>query len=265
MKLPCYQVSAFAANPFHGNPAGVCPLECWLPDATLQRIAANNNLSETAFTVPHGDDFELRWFTPTVEMDLCGHATLGAAFVLFSERGARGSEIRFHSQSGLLTVSRDGDLLTLNFPSRPATPCVASGTLIHGLGAQPKEVFKSRDFLAVFASETEVRALKPDFTALAKLDCTGIIATAPGNDCDFVSRFFAPQSGVNEDPVTGSAHCTLIPFWAGRLGKTKMFARQISQRGGELFCELAGDRVCIGGKAVLYLRGEIEIEEARAK
>ncbi|TAK98597.1 MAG: PhzF family phenazine biosynthesis protein [Verrucomicrobia bacterium] len=261
MKLPCYQVAAFAANPFHGNPAGVCPLERWLPDATLQRIAANNNLSETAFTVPRGDDFELRWFTPTVEMDLCGHATLGAAFVLFSERGARGNEIRFHSPSGLLTVSREGDLLTLNFPSRPATPCAAPDALIRGLGAQPKEVLRSRDFLAVFAREEEVRVLQPDFAALATLDCTGVIATAPGEDCDFVSRFFAPQSGVNEDPVTGSAHCTLIPFWAARLGKTKMFARQISQRGGELHCELVGDRVRIGGQAVLYLRGEIEIED----
>ena len=259
MKLPYYEVSAFTTHPFGGNPAGVCPLESWLPTATLQNIAANNNLSETAFTVPRGDEFELRWFTPTVEVDLCGHATLAAAFVLCNEHRVRLDEIRFQTRSGLLNVQRMNDLLTLDFPSRPAKPCSTPESLIHGLGATPKEAFKARDYLAVFNSEAEVRALKPDFTTLKTLDCLGIIATAPGSDCDFVSRFFAPGAGVDEDPVTGSAHCTLIPFWAERLGKTKLFARQVSQRGGELFCEQSGERVRIGGRATLYLRGEISL------
>ena len=234
MKFPYYEVSAFTTNPFGGNPAGVCPLDAWLPDSVLQNIAANNNLAETVFTVPSGDDFELRWFTPTIEMDLCGHATLAAAFVLFNEQKLDSKEVRFHTRSGLLTVSRDKELLTLDFPSRPAVPCIASDVLIRGLGATPKEVLKSRDYLAVFNSEAEVRALRPEFAALKTLDCLGIIATALGTDCDFVSRFFAPGAGVDEDPVTGSAHCTLIPFWAERFGKTKMFARQVSLRGGEL-------------------------------
>jgi PhzF family phenazine biosynthesis protein len=259
MKLPYYEVSAFTTNPFGGNPAGVCLLEAWLPDSVLQNIAANNNLAETAFTVPRGDDFELRWFTPTLEMDLCGHATLAAAAVLFEERGLSGDAVRFHTRSGLLTVAHSGDLLTLDFPSRPPTPSPAPEALIRGLGATPNEVLKARDYLAVFASEAEVRALKPDFAVLQTLDCLGIIATAPGDDCDFVSRFFAPGAGVDEDPVTGSAHCTLIPFWALRLGKTELSARQVSARGGELVCELAGDRVRMGGRATLYLHGEIHI------
>ena len=259
MKLPYYEVSAFTTNPFGGNPAGVCPLDAWLPDFVLQGIAANNNLAETAFTVPRGDGFELRWFTPTVEIDLCGHATLAAAFVLFRERGVRADEVLFHSRSGVLTVTRATNLLTLDFPSRPATASAVPEALILGLGAKPGEVLKARDYLAVFATEAEVRALKPDFAVLKTLDCLGIIATAPGSDCDFVSRFFAPGAGVDEDPVTGSAHCSLIPYWEERLGKTKLFARQVSQRGGELICELAGERVHIGGRAVLYLRGEIEI------
>jgi PhzF family phenazine biosynthesis protein len=258
MKLSYYEVSAFTTNPFGGNPAGVCPLESWLPDETLQGIAANNNLAETAFTVPRGDDFELRWFTPTIEMDLCGHATLAAAFVLFNERGLGGDELRFHTRSGLLTVTRDKEMLTLDFPSRPAAPCAVPDALIPGLGATPKKVFKSRDYLAVFTNEAEVRALKPDFAVLKTLDCLGIIATAPGTDCDFVSRFFAPSAGVDEDPVTGSAHCTLIPYWAERSGKTKLSARQVSQRGGELSCDLRGNQVLISGKAIVYLRGSIE-------
>ena len=259
MKLPYYEVAAFTTNPFGGNPAGVCPLAAWLPDAVLQNIAANNNLAETAFTVRRDDDFELRWFTPTVEVDLCGHATLAAAFVLFNELSVRSDQIRFHSRSGVLTVSRERDLLTLNFPSRPATRCITPEALISGVGATPAEVFKTRDYLAVFASEAEVRVLKPDFASLKSLDCLGIIVTAPGDDCDFVSRFFAPGAGINEDHVTGSAHCTLIPFWATRLGKNKFFARQISSRGGELFCEQVAERVRIGGRAVMYLRGEITV------
>ena len=198
MKLPYYEVSAFTANPFGGNPAGVCALDAWLPDSVLQKIAANNNLAETAFTIPRGNDFELRWFTPTIEMDLCGHATLAAAFVLFNEQKLDSKEVRFHTRSGLLTVSHDKELLTLDFPARPAIPCIASEVLISGLGAPPKEVLKTRDYLAVFASEADVRALKPDFASLKTLDCLGIIATAPGSDCHFVSRFFAPRAGVDD-------------------------------------------------------------------
>ncbi len=262
MKIPCYQADAFASTVFRGNPAAICLLDAWLPDATLQNIAAENNLSETAFVVPRGGEFDLRWFTPALEMDLCGHATLAAAFVLFTEQKYTGDVVRFHSRSGLLAVKRAGDILTLDFPSRPPQPCALPEALASGLGARPASIFKSRDYLAVFASAAEVRALRPDFAALKHLDCLGIIATAPGDDCDFVSRFFAPAAGVDEDPVTGSAHCTLIPYWAARLVKNKLFARQVSQRGGELFCESAGDRVHIGGKAVLYLRGEIVLHDA---
>jgi len=261
MKIPCHQVDAFASEVFRGNPAAVCPLSEWLPDATLQNIAAENNLSETAFTVPRGDEFELRWFTPTLEMDLCGHATLAAAFVLFMEQKISSAAVRFHSRSGILTVTRKGDILTLDFPARPPQPIAMPESLIRGLGRTPAQVFKSRDLLAVFDSAEIVRALTPDFATLKSLDCLGIIATAPGIDCDFVSRFFAPAAGVDEDPVTGSAHCTLIPYWAHRLGKNELFARQISRRGGELFCELAGDRVRIGGHVVLYLRGEIVLDD----
>lgn len=264
MKIPCFQVDAFAGDVFRGNPAAVCLIESWLPDITLQNIAAENNLSETAFVVPRGDEFDLRWFTPAMEVDLCGHATLAAAFVLFSEFSGKGfsrDTVRFYSRSGVLTVSREGEILILDFPSRPAQPCHLPDALERGLGSRPAQVLKSRDYLAVFNSADAVRSLRPDFAGLKNLDCLGVIATAPGEDCDFVSRFFAPAAGVPEDPVTGSAHCSLIPYWAQRLGKDKLSARQISLRGGELFCELVGDRVRIGGKAVLYLRGEIVLHD----
>jgi len=262
MKIPYFHVDAFSGQLFRGNPAGVCPLSAWLPDATLQKIAAENNLAETAFIVSDGPAFGLRWFTPTVEVDLCGHATLASAFVLFTERQIAGDTIHFRSRSGPLSVSRAGDVLTLDFPSRPATPTTPPEALTRGLGAQPQIILRARDYLTVFATGSEVQALQPDFFALRTLDCLGVIATAPGTDCDFVSRFFAPAAGVNEDPVTGSAHCTLIPYWSQRLGKSKLFARQISPRGGELFCALAGERVHIGGRAALYLRGEIELENS---
>ena len=261
MKIPCFHVDAFAGKTFRGNPAAVCLLEAWLTDATLQKIAAENNLSETAFIVPRGGEFDLRWFTPAVEVDLCGHATLAAAAVLFAERSFAGDTIRFHSRSGPLPVSRTGEVFTLDFPARPPEACEPPEALLRGLGCRPSHVFKSRDYLAVFATEAEVRSLAPDFARLKTLDCLGIIATAPGNDSDFVSRFFAPAAGIDEDPVTGSAHCTLIPYWAQRLGKTTLFARQVSRRGGELFCRLADERVHIGGKAVLYLRWEIVLDE----
>ena len=260
MKIQCFHVDAFASGAFRGNPAAVCLLDAWLADATLQNIAAENNLPETAFIVPRGSEFELRWFSPTVEVDLSGHATLAAAAVLFTERNFAGDTIRFHSRSGPLMVSRAGEVFTLDFPARPAETCEPPEALLRGLGCRPSGVFKSRDYLAVFATEAEVRSLAPDFAALKTLDCLGVIVTAPGSDSDFVSRFFAPAAGIDEDPVTGSAHCTLIPYWSQRLGKTTLFARQVSRRGGELFCRLAGNRVHIGGKAVLYLRGEIVLD-----
>src|SRR6185437_3213352 len=263
MKIQYFEVDAFANKPFHGNPAGICPLKQWLDDALMQNIAAENNLAETAFFVPRGDDYDLRWFAPAVEIDLCGHATLASAFILFTELGVKWDSVRFHSKSGPLVVSRKGDVLTLDFPSRPPKPCTVPDALIRGLGKKPVEVLKARDYFALFENAEDVLSLKPDFNLLGTLD-EKVIVTAPGNDCDFVSRFFAPTAGVPEDPVTGSAHCTLIPYWSQRLGKTKLFARQISRRGGELFCELAGDRVLIGGKAVLYSRGQIEIDDGRA-
>jgi PhzF family phenazine biosynthesis protein len=260
MKLSYFEVDAFTSRRFSGNPAGVCPLDSWPSDSVLQQIAAENNLAETAFFVRRDKEYDLRWFTPTLEIDLCGHATLASAFILFSELGFQNDAVRFQSRSGSLTVTRSGELLTLDFPSRPPKPCAIPEALIRGLGGQPLEISKARDYMAVYASESDVRDLKPDFAALGTLD-EKVIVTAPGTDCDFVSRFFAPTAGVPEDPVTGSAHCTLIPYWSQRLGKTDLFARQISKRGGELFCRLAGDRVMIGGKAVLYLRGQIEINE----
>jgi PhzF family phenazine biosynthesis protein len=259
MSLPYYHVDAFTGRLFSGNPAGVCPLADWLPDALLQSIAAENNLAETAFVVQRGPQFDLRWFTPTIEMDLCGHATLAAAHVIFRHLGFRASDVSFQTRSGVLTVTRADDLLTLDFPTRPAAPCPTPQDLIDGLGAKPALAAKARDFLAVFDSEEAVRNLRPDMLALARLDCLGIVATAPGRDCDFVSRFFAPRAGIAEDPVTGSAHCTLIPYWAERLGRTKLRALQVSPRGGELFCEHRSERVGIGGRAVTYATGYLHV------
>ncbi|MEW6536908.1 MAG: PhzF family phenazine biosynthesis protein [Candidatus Auribacterota bacterium] len=261
MKIPYYHIDAFTGKTFSGNPAGVCLLDDWLPDGVLQGIAAENNLSETAFVVAKGDHFELRWFTPKVEVDLCGHATLAAAFVIFKYLGYTGSSIRFQSKSGLLTVERDKELIILDFPARPPVPCPTPQLLVQGLGCRPIEVRRSRDYFAVFSAQEDIPEIKPDMLILSQLDCLGIIATAPGNAVDFVSRFFAPGAGIPEDPVTGSAHCSLIPYWSERLGKQKMTALQLSTRGGELFCEYAGDRVKIGGKAVVYLKGEIEIRD----
>jgi PhzF family phenazine biosynthesis protein len=258
MQIPYYHVDAFSSRAFGGNPAGVCPLEKWLPDDTLQRIAAENNLSETAFFTREKDFFHLRWFTPLVEVDLCGHATVASAFILYSEFEYVDS-IRFQTRSGLVATTLRGDLIELDFPSRPPEPCAAPEFLLRGLRKPPLEVLKSRDYFAVYDSESDVASLEPDFEVLARLDSLGIIVTARGKDCDFVSRFFAPRAGILEDPVTGSSHCSLIPFWADRLGKTGMFARQISRRGGELHCRLLGDRVGIGGHAVLYSRGFLEV------
>lgn len=259
MKL--FWVDAFTSQLFAGNPAGVVPLEQWLPDATMQRIAFENGLSETAFFVRTGPArFHLRWFTPKLEIDLCGHATLASAFVVFRHLGQAGDSIGFDSRSGLLTVTQRGDRLELDFPAQPASPIAASNELAHALGRAPSVFLRAATrWLCVYDSAAEVRDLQPDHARLEKIVPGRITITAGGDDCDFVSRTFVPDAGIPEDPVTGSAHCTLVPYWAARLGKTQLHARQVSARGGELWCELAGDRVKIAGHAVLYLQGEIRL------
>ncbi len=260
MTVRMFQVDAFADRLFTGNPAAVCPLESWLPDEVMQAIAAENNLAETAFFVPAGDAFDLRWFTPTKEVDLCGHATLASAHVLFEILDPGRSAATFHTRSGPLGVGRDGDRISLRLPRREATPCEPPPGLVEGLGRAPDEVLRSRDYMAVYRSEQEVRALRPHMDRIAALDALGVIATAPGTEVDFVSRFFAPAAGVPEDPVTGSAHSTLVPYWARRLGKTDLHARQISARGGDLLCrdEPPGS-VLMSGRAMLYLEGSIRV------
>ncbi len=259
MPIPLYQVDAFTNELFGGNPAAVCPLEEWLPDATLQAIAAENNLSETAFFSPEGDGFRLRWFTPIREVDLCGHATLATAFVLFERQGFRGDTLRFQSRSGLLLAERGADGITLDFPAGAAQPCQAPRGLAEALGIEPVECLKANDYLVVLRDEEAVRSAKPDFRALAEVELRGVAITAQGNDVDFVSRFFAPSYGINEDPVTGAAHCLLAPYWAGVLGKQQLKAEQVSSRGGEVLCGVADDRVYLTGQAVLYLEGAITI------
>lgn len=261
MKIPYYQVDVFTDQLFKGNPAGVCLLPSgWLAAELMQQIAFENNLSETAFVVRRGNAFELRWFTPTVEVDLCGHATVAPAHVLFKETGLDGNLIEFATKSsGIVSVERKGDKLILDFPSRPPVTCEAPSELEKILGKKPAEIWRSRDYLMVFDNEDDILNISPDFIRMLNWDCLGVIITAPGKTADFVSRFFAPRAGVNEDPVTGSSHSTLIPYWAKRLKKTDLHSLQLSARGGELFCQDAGDRVKIGGKAVTYLRGEINI------
>lgn len=261
MKIPIYQVDAFTNERFKGNPAAVCPLDNWLPAAVMQNIAAENNLAETAFVVAAGENFEIRWFTPTVEVDLCGHATLASAYVLFNELGFSGDQINFIShRSGPLSVTKNGSILALNFPVDSLTELPLKPEVAIGLSQTPRAVFKGKtDYLFVYDSEAEILALQPDFVALKAHAVRGIIVTAPGETTDFVSRFFGPACGVNEDPVTGSAHTTLTPYWASILGKTELTARQLSQRTGDLTCNLMGDRVEIAGEAVLYLKGEIEV------
>ncbi len=259
MKLPYYVIHAFTSRRFGGNPAGVCPLERWLDDATLQALSTENDLAETAFFVPRGADYDLRWFSPSREIDLCGHATLASAWVLIHRLGCGGAALTFHTRSGALVVRRDGERLALDFPARPGQPAEVSAALAGALGATPRQAFVARDVMCLFDDEREVRALKPDFARLEALDLFGVIATAPGTDADFVSRFFAPSAGVPEDPATGWAHCTLVPYWSKRLGKPRLFARQISARGGELWCQDRGERVTIAGHAVPYLEGAIEV------
>jgi len=257
VKITQYQVDAFATRAFEGNPAAVCPLECWLDDALLQAIAEENNLSETAFFVPAPKGFALRWFTPVREVDLCGHATLAAAHVLFDHLGYAGQVIRFETRSGELRVERQGGQLAMNFPATPPAPCRAPDILVRALGRPPVEILAADDYLVVFDSEASVRAITPDQALLGRLDRRGVIITAPGTDVDFVSRFFAPKLGIPEDPVTGSAHCALAPYWAARLGKSTLSARQVSRRGGSLSCEMRGDRVLLAGQAVTFLEAEI--------
>lgn len=266
-ELPIYQIDAFTSELFRGNPAAVCPLDEWLPDGLMQKIAAENNLSETAFFVPHGQGWEIRWFTPLAEVALCGHATVATAYTIFCELGRTADDVvTFHSpHSGALPVRRQGDLFVLDFPAYTSTPCAADDAGAQALGAalgkQPRERWLTGNsrYMAVFEHAADVQALAPDMAAMVNLGKT-VIATAPGtNGVDFVSRFFAPTLGIPEDPVTGSAHCALIPFWAERLGKTELEAQQISARGGELRCRSRGDRVDIGGRAVRYLQGMISI------
>ena len=257
MKVPLYQVDAFTGRLFQGNPAAVCPLSEWLEDSTLQAIAEENNLSETAYFLERGDKYELRWFTPKAEIDLAGHPTLATAFVICRLLRPGLEEVGFETKSGPLTVRRSGDWFAMDFPARPGEQCPAPAALTAGLGLEPVEVRKARDFLAVFETEDQVRAIRPRQEHLMQLEATGIIVTAPGREVDFVSRFFAPRMGIPEDPVTGSAHCTLIPYWSERLNLKKLEARQVSDRGGEILCEDLGRRVTISGRAVLYMEGTI--------
>ncbi|MEP6973913.1 MAG: PhzF family phenazine biosynthesis protein [Spartobacteria bacterium] len=259
MRIPYFEIAAFTARPFAGNPAGVCLLADWIGDEQMQAIAAENNLAETAFLVARDGYFDLRWMTPKVEVDLCGHATLASAHVLFQHRGYGEAVVHFQTQSGELRVERDGDKLVLDFPSLPAGPIARADDLSAALGAVPDQILHGRDYIAIFASQKEVAAIQPDLALVARLAAQGVVVTAPGDDCDFVSRYFAPAAGIPEDPVTGSTHCSLIPYWSQRLGKKELFARQISARGGELFCRDRGDRVSIGGEAVTYVAGEIQL------
>ena len=260
MKIKQYQVDAFATRVFEGNPAAVCPLEDWLEDDLLQSIAEENNLSETAFFVPSAKGFALRWFTPVKEVDLCGHATLATAHVLFEILGHAEPAIIFETRSGNLCVEKDGNQYKMDFPAFPPTPCKVSETIVKAIGVRPIELLAADDYLAVFDSEATVRAITPNHALLGQLDLRGVIVTAPGIDVDFVSRFFAPKIGVPEDPVTGAAHCKLAPYWAGKLGKSTLSARQVSKRGGSLTCKVIADRVVLYGSAVTFMEAEIDFE-----
>lgn len=262
MTLPIYQVDAFTSHVFGGNPAAIVPLDKWLSDDLLQKIALENNLSETAFIVKESEGYHIRWFTPVVEVDLCGHATLATAFYLFEIEQVTLEKLSFNSRSGLLTVEKKDNLLVLDFPAMEITEMPAPDGLIEGIGASPSKIFKAKDdWMLVFDDEEKVANLTPNFSLLKSVKARGIITTAPSNDknIDFISRFFAPASGINEDPVTGSAHSKLIPYWATVLGKTTLIAKQISQREGMLYCEYQNERVKIAGNGVLYLKGEIYI------
>ena len=261
MKLDLFQVDAFASRVFQGNPAAVCPLGAWLADEQMQAIAGENNLSETAFFVRYGESFSLRWFTPTCEVNLCGHATLASAFVILNMLEPSRPSVEFDTRSGRLSVVRDGDLLAMDFPALPPWPCEQiPSDLINGLQPRPTQVLQIKNnYFVIYELEGDVRAAKPDFSLLEKLHPFGVGITAPGLQTDFVSRYFAPSYGVSEDPVTGSLHCSIAPYWALRLKKHALHARQLSKRGGELWCELKNNRVIIKGKAVLYLQGSFSV------
>ncbi len=258
MNIPIFQVDAFTDKMFSGNPAAVCLLEEWLTENQMQAIAAENNLSETAFLVPQGDDYALRWFTPQCEVRLCGHATLASAFVIFTSVQPGKTSVRFDTRSGILAVERRHDLLVLDFPAAIPAVCDGPAALAQGLKDTPEVVLRTDDnYFAVYASERQVRALQPDSVALKLLHPRGVAVTAPGESTDFVSCYFAPSYGITEDPVTGSTHCSLVPYWSGRLGKTQLHGRQGSSRGGDLHCELRGSRVLIAGRAIQYMQGTI--------
>jgi PhzF family phenazine biosynthesis protein len=261
MQLPIFQVDAFTDKVFGGNPAAVCPLEHWLSDDVMQRIAIENSVAETAFFIPLNDGFEIRWFTPEIEMDLCGHATLATAHVIARHLNYSLPSIKFQSKNGELMVTVENELLTLNFPSRKPEPSDIPQIIIDAIQVKPVEVLKSRDYVLVFETEETIRSMKPNQSILNQinLDPGGVIVTAQGNEVDFVSRFFTPQASIFEDPVTGSAHCSLIPYWSKRLGKESMLALQVSPRVGKLLCKDLGERVLISGEAVTYLEGSITI------
>ena len=264
MKLAIYQIDAFAEQTFTGNPAAIIPLDSWLEDQKMQSIAEENNLSETAFIVATDNGYHIRWFTPSCEVDLCGHATLAAAYVVIQCLQENRNPVCFDSKSGKLFVSHKIDankktILTLDFPASEYEEVETPQALIQGLGKAPIETVAAADYLAIFSSEEEVLQLTPNFAQLQELDRRGVIASAPGKDVDFVSRFFAPNAGINEDPVTGSAHCLLTPYWANRLDRTQLSAKQRSARGGSLTCALQGNRVLLSGYATLYMKGEITI------
>ncbi len=260
MKLDIYQIDAFAEKQFEGNPAAVVPLEKWLPDSTMQAIAEENNLAETAFFVPTENSFHIRWFTPNKEVKLCGHATLASAHVLFNILGCKEKVLSFDSLSGVLLVSKIGNLLTLDFPAQPPEICSTPALLSPGLGATPIECLKHDDYVAVFEKEEDILGITPNHEVLKQLNLRGVIVTAPSPTFDFIARFFAPKFGIHEDSVTGSAYTQLMPYWSAKLGKSKLHAKQVSNRGGKLLCELKGDRVLISGNAVTYMKGSIEVK-----
>ena len=260
MKISLYQIDAFASKLFEGNPAAVCPLNEWLPDEIMQSIAAENNLSETAFFVPKNTGFHIRWFTPKSEVDLCGHATLASAYVLFNILGYKKDKIEFDSKSGMLAVTKDNEWLVMDFPLQPPVPCDIPDEIVAAFDTMPVECLKAEDLIVVFDHENDIESANPDLGQLLKLDMRGVIITAKSTRYDFVSRFFAPKYGIPEDPVTGSAYTQLAPYWASKTGLNRFRVKQLSSRGGELLCKLVDNRVLIYGKAVKYLEGTINIQ-----
>lgn len=260
MELTLYQIDAFASVPFEGNPAAVCPLDEWLTDEIMQSIAEENNLSETAFFIPKGNGFHIRWFTPTSEVDLCGHATLATAYVLYDILDCKNDKLVFDSRSGMLTVTKDNEWFVMNFPAQPPVLCDTPKEIIKAFEITPVECLMSEDYIIVFEHEIDIESVKPDFEQLKKLDLRGVIITSKSSRYDFVARFFAPKYGVYEDPVTGSAYTQLAPYWASKIGEKRFSVKQVSSRGGELNCEIVDDRVLISGKAIKYLEGKIKIE-----